>query len=153
SYYEQFRSAHERLYAQVEPTTLTPFALPALERTLHCAMMAYVRQHIPIGAIPDPAPNGLIDRFWEVFSTRLKAPFDQFLEPAQMVFERRKREWNRRRPVRWDAKDDTELGLAYAAGEYVPDLIRECAWPVLMSMRNVDADCRLSIPWPSGDEE
>jgi ATP-dependent helicase YprA (DUF1998 family) len=149
SYYEQFRSVHERLYAQVEPTTLTPFAPPALERTMHCALMAYVRQHIPEKDLPDPTPTALIDQFWDVFSTRLTGKFEQFREPARAVFEQRKREWTYRRPTRWESKDATEVGLAYHAGEYVPDLVRTSAWPVLGSMRNVDADCRLAIPWPT----
>jgi len=156
SYYEQFRSVHERLYAQVEPTTLTPYASPALERTLHCAMVAYVRQHIPKGSYPNPVPNSLIDQFWTVFSARLDTDrFRQFYPSALSIFERRSLEWNKRRPSQWEAKDDTAVGLAHRAGEYVPNLIRDSSWAVLSSMRNVDAGCRVSVPWPreSHDEE
>ena len=113
-------------------------------------MMAYVRQHIPQGSNPDPVPNNLIDQFWTVFSARLENErFGQFYQSARTVFDRRKQEWNKRRPVRWDARDDTEVGLAHRAGEYVPNLIRDSSWSVLSSMRNVDADCRISVPWPT----
>ena len=37
SHYERFRTYHERLYAQVEPTSVTPFAAPVLRRALHAA--------------------------------------------------------------------------------------------------------------------
>ena len=154
SYYEQFRSVHERLYAQVEPTTLTPFAAPALERTLHCAMMAFVRQYAPSGNSPDPVPNELIDKFWAVYSTRFDdLAFQHFLPQARETFQRRRNEWNKRMPTRWDARNEEQVGLAHRAGEYVPDVIRNSSWPVLGSMRNVDADCRISVPWPSERHE
>ncbi len=44
SHFEKFRSYHEKLYAQVEPASVTPFSPPALERALHAVMLAYVRQ-------------------------------------------------------------------------------------------------------------
>jgi hypothetical protein len=113
-------------------------------------MMAYVRQHIPCGSSPDPVPNEVIDNFWKVFSSRFdNNQFRQFYPSACEIFAQRKSEWNKRRPVRWDAKDDSEVGLAHRAGEYVPNLIRDSSWPVLSSMRNVDADCRISVPWPT----
>src|SRR6202007_2382560 len=44
SHFEKFRSYHERLYAQVEPTSVTPYSPPALDRGLHAVMAAYTRQ-------------------------------------------------------------------------------------------------------------
>ena len=62
SHFEKFRSYHERLYAQVEPTSVTPFSPPVLERALHAVMVAYVRQAGNEGAVqsPDPYPKNLI---------------------------------------------------------------------------------------------
>ena len=42
--YEQFRSFHEQLYSWVEPTSVTPFCEPVLERSLHSALFAFIRQ-------------------------------------------------------------------------------------------------------------
>jgi hypothetical protein len=43
SHYEDFRAFHESLYRHVEPTSVTPYALPARERTLHAALVSVVR--------------------------------------------------------------------------------------------------------------
>jgi len=44
SHFEKFRSYHERLYAQVEPTSVTPFSRPALDRAAHSVIASYIRQ-------------------------------------------------------------------------------------------------------------
>ncbi|WP_157074130.1 hypothetical protein [Pseudoxanthomonas mexicana] len=43
SHYEDFRSYHDSFYRFVEPTSVTPYAPPARERTLHSAIIAMIR--------------------------------------------------------------------------------------------------------------
>jgi hypothetical protein len=43
SHYESFQSFHSGFYRHVEPTSVTPYALPARERALHGAFLALVR--------------------------------------------------------------------------------------------------------------
>ncbi|MCG6560460.1 hypothetical protein MB818_19795 [Ruegeria sp. 1NDH52C] len=43
SHYESFRDYHERFYSFVEPTSVTPGALPAIERGLHAALVTVIR--------------------------------------------------------------------------------------------------------------
>lgn len=43
SHYETFKSYHQALYRYVEPTSITPWAKPALERALHASLIAAVR--------------------------------------------------------------------------------------------------------------
>ena len=44
SHFETFQSYHQALYRLVEPATVTPFASPALDRTLHAALVLAIRQ-------------------------------------------------------------------------------------------------------------
>ena len=43
SHYEAFRDFHERFYSFVEPTSVTPGSIPAIERALHAAIVTVVR--------------------------------------------------------------------------------------------------------------
>ncbi|MEI2638740.1 MAG: helicase-related protein [Microthrixaceae bacterium] len=71
SHYERFRTYHERLYAQVEPTSVTPFAMPVLRRALHAAVVAHVRQVAP-DLRPHPFPQAEYDAAdGEYFATEL----------------------------------------------------------------------------------
>ena len=50
SHYEFFRAFHKGYYRHVEPTSVTPFALPAQDRGLHGAFLALVRMVSPMYA-------------------------------------------------------------------------------------------------------
>ena len=43
SHYEHFHAYHQSLYRSVEPTSITPFAEPVIERALHAVVVALVR--------------------------------------------------------------------------------------------------------------
>ena len=43
SHYETFKNYHECFYSFVEPTSVTPGSIPALERSLHASMISLIR--------------------------------------------------------------------------------------------------------------
>lgn len=47
SYYEQFGYYHSTLYKYVEATSVTSYSPRAIEKALHCAMMAIIRHTVP----------------------------------------------------------------------------------------------------------
>lgn len=55
SHYEQFRRFHESFYRDVEPTGVTPFSRPAIDRCLHAVLVALLRAEEPACAT-SPAP-------------------------------------------------------------------------------------------------
>ncbi|MBY8317177.1 helicase C-terminal domain-containing protein [Vibrio fluvialis] len=69
SHYEDFRSYHQKLYAQVEPSSVTPYSRPAIDRGFSAQMIAYARQFSPINSTPK-------DISFEVFN----AWFDKLLK-------------------------------------------------------------------------
>jgi hypothetical protein len=71
SHYEDFLAYHQAVYRYVEPTSVTPYAPPARERTVHAALIALVRHgtsHRSNDAarsvrFDDPAVSALVERF------------------------------------------------------------------------------------------
>jgi hypothetical protein len=56
SHFETFQQYHQALYRAVEPSSVTPFAPPALDRTLHAAIVLCIR-HVQNLASNDSAAN------------------------------------------------------------------------------------------------
>lgn len=146
SHFERFRSYHERLYAQVEPSSVTPFSPPALERALHAIMISYVRQTNEQEITPDETPDEVLLQLRDILEPRVREVDSEELSTFRQVFKERVEEWKKWEPDKWDIDDDSP-GLMYRAGDYPGELGRT-AWPVPMSMRSVDAECKLKIDIP-----
>lgn len=155
SHYERFRSYHQKLYAQVEPTSVTPFSLPAVDRALHALVVAAVRQ---LGELdheshsPDPFPlgeNTVIRRLVDDM-VRSRVDFVAGKEETAAVMEllaRRLEEWRCWNPSEYGAfgNPPPDPPLMYPAGkEPLPDWNRR-GWSTSSSMRNVDAGCEAGI--------
>lgn len=147
SHYERFRTYHQSLYAQVEPTSVTPFAAPVLRRALHAAAVAYVRQIAP-GLDPYPFPQSEYDEAIALLRERA-----QIADPGEvLVLEKmartRARQWESWERTKWEANvigGDPKQGLMRFAGT-LPDVdAKATIWDVPTSMRNVDAECKLKI--------
>ncbi len=145
SHFEKFRTYHERLYAQVEPTSVTPFSPPALDRALHAVLVAYVRQLGEEGAAPRPVPDDLIEAAGDLLSARVAVVDPAEEENLQQVFDARYDEWKRWRRIHWSASGDGEIPLIRPAGSYTTRAAARLSWSVPQSLRNVDADCRAEI--------
>jgi hypothetical protein len=149
SHFEQFRSYHERLYAQVEPTSVTPFSPPALTRALHALMAAWVRQRGDRAKTrePWPYPRLLIDTLYALLEERVQEVDEAELVRFKETFERRAHEWETREPTRWrrDNRNPTAVPLLVAAGSYLDAEEARLSWPTPQSMRNVDATCVTEI--------
>lgn len=150
SHLEKFRSYHERLYAQVEPTSVTPFSPPALDRALHAVMAAYVRQSgtETQAKKPHPVPEDLIERLREILIPRIRAVDPEEEENFERVFDRRAGEWRRWERTRWDgglAGLGGDAPLLRPAGAWVSREDALVSWPTQQSMRNVDAEAQIEI--------
>lgn len=148
SHYERFRTYHERLYAQVEPTSVTPFALPVLERAVHAALVAYVRQRGPQGVKPYPVPLDEIDKAAELLRQRAQSLRGVDLGDLDRILKRRISQWKHWERTKWDANPDygdPSNGLIRYPGTSVEEKVRGRTWETPASMRNVDANCRIEV--------
>jgi len=147
SHFEKFRSYHERLYAQVEPTSVTPFSPPVLDRALHALMVSYVLQlgDRSTARSPYPYPDKLIEQVRQIILPRVQTVDTDELQNFERVFNRRAEEWRVWQRNVWEDRSGENLPLLRYAGSYVSREQARLSWPTPTSMRDVDAQCEAVI--------
>ena len=136
------------MYAQVEPTSVTPFSSAVLDRALHAVMASYVLQtgNAHYSESPYPYPKEIIEYLKTVLIPRVKAIDPMELETFNRIFEKRAKEWKRwERTEWWSNGQSVNAPLLRAAGQYVNPEWELISWATPMSMRNVDVECRPQI--------
>ena len=135
SHYERFRSYHERLYAQVEPTSVTPYSPPVLERALHAVMAAYIRQYgdPDMAGSPLPVPDEKLDRLREILQARIALIDSDESQAFVAKFNQRMAEWKAWMRSEWDTRSAAgDVGLLTAAGSYLRSEDWRFTWPTPM---------------------
>jgi len=148
SHYESFKPYHRAIYREVEPTSVTPWALPARERALHATLVILARHLLGLPSNTD-AENFLrdqrVDQLIDHIVARATA-FDQREAPAtRRHLERLVENWQNeiarpKPPLRYRAESRTQKALMRRYGSKFPGL-----WPTLDSMRNVDVDVLVRV--------
>lgn len=163
SHYEHFQAYHSRLYSQVEPSSVTPFTLPVLERALHAAFIAWMRQTLTRQEAENTTGSDI-----SAFMTTRKAGFykiladrvsnlglddeqaETLLQDAERFLERAVNKASQSpKPERWqtwemDRQDKPPLQIPYgkeAPQEWNPSRVLQSP----TSMRGVDSECPLII--------
>jgi hypothetical protein len=148
SHFEQFRAYHQRLYAQVEPTSVTPFSPPALDRALHGALVAYLRQRVDTTRVngPSDVPQELLDEFSDLATARVATVDPSEGDVLRRLLDKRFSQMDGWGRMRWDSPfGGEEVGLLSNPGldaSHVPDA---WTWPTPTSMRTVDAECEVDV--------
>jgi hypothetical protein len=159
SHYEQFRPYHDAFYRFVEPTSVTPYAVPALERALHAVLVILARH---VAGLEEPAD---FDPETAIFATAiefLRKRVASIDGDQKKVFDawvsRRVREWRDLQPDDWGGFGPPERNfLMHPMGSPAPsgDFAHYTRyWPTPTSMRNVDAECDgVVVSYPAGGED
>jgi hypothetical protein len=144
SHFEQFSTFHRRLYASVEPVSITPFTPAALDRGLAGALTAWIRQ-----AVNPSSPSAAVDHFVDALVpiearvrsdspqernlTRRAAELNRWLANTQHA------EWGTLQPGKSSTGFLRPLGEDAPARADNPDAVNT-TWLVPTSMRSVDAE-------------
>ncbi len=147
SHFEKFRSYHERLYAQVEPTSVTPFAPPVLQRAAHALLIAYVKQMLDVQSVrsPLPYPADGVSEASRILAARVAKVDPNELASLQKILAQRTSEWQHWQRSYWERPREGTDYLMRAYEDYVDGQNRHTTWPVPNSLRNVDAECEMTI--------
>ncbi|MFC1680347.1 helicase-related protein [Pseudomonadota bacterium] len=146
SHIEHFRAFHESIYRHVEPTSVTPFALPVAERALHALIIALVRfwgSEAERGK-PDPPPSTELEqRIRFTILERVNRVEPEEKARIEIVLDEIFAEWHRLPADIYGYFSDPldAVPMMYPAGTHPKDAWDERAYPTPSSMRNVDASC------------
>jgi ATP-dependent helicase YprA (DUF1998 family) len=148
SHFEKFRSYHERLYAQVEPTSVTPFAPPVVDRALHAVMASYVRQAGTESEAdsPYPFPQERVSEIRKILEERVAFVDEDELARFSDVFDMRVRQWQQWERTDWRRRGrEGDIPLLRPAGAYASSEESQLSWATPNSLRDVDAECEAKI--------
>ena len=146
SHYEHFRSYHHSIYQHVEPTSVTPFAVPVRERALHALIVILSRfwGDEDLRTRPNNPPDpGVVQRIKETIRERVMSADPDEWPGTENLIDAIIRKWTDAPPPRYGGfgPPSEEMPLMYPAGAQRHPLWYDWPFPTPSSMRNVDADC------------
>jgi hypothetical protein len=156
SVYERFGSYHSRLYAQVEPVSVTPFSIPAMRHGLVGALLSFYRMTSQVDQDSMRPVESIISEAEEVLLARLQG---QAMNAEKVSdFQSQIREfvshWKRYQPGRWKYSHDEEKGkipdepapaLMRARREALLEYAGDESVLVPSSLRSVDGQTEIKI--------
>ncbi|MGW4795290.1 helicase-related protein [Nonomuraea sp. NPDC004297] len=147
SHFERFRTYHQRLYAQVEPASVTPFAPAVLDRALHAAVVAYIRQTADKSFRAYPFLPSLFKQAEQLLKARVETCDPDEAGRVAAALEKLRNEWVRWQPSDWGspAGPPKPGDLLRAAGQYADEDIEDTSWVTPTSLRGADAECRAEL--------
>ncbi|MBP2411760.1 hypothetical protein JOF48_000559 [Arthrobacter stackebrandtii] len=164
SHFETFRSYHDVLYQNVEPTSVTPWSLSSRDRSLAGALIMLMRQSIPALASDDSATNfdlenlslrsildPLIDKLLASISRADPSERDEASEQLWALL----RDWDRvartaredGQPLLYERRAGSGTGLLKRFGE------PGSGWLVGDSMRSVEPNVAVEVQEPFQEVE
>lgn len=147
SHYEQFRSYHDSFYRFVEPTSVTPFSPPAMERALH-AVLVIAGRHIAGWSNPPDydSENQEFADFLSYLRERVQHIDPDHLSEFDHYVEDRLDFWRQNSPDRWgflNGSRDVPTLMHVAGSEGIDDDQDSLSTPT--SLRNVDVECTARV--------
>jgi hypothetical protein len=159
SHFESFRSYHEALYRDVEPTSVTPWSLSSRTRSLAGALVALLRHSLPALAVNDAASrldlnddrlSGAIEKLVARFLSLVNRSDNVEAKETEDEVWRLLREWDYRAKIAREAS----ASLVYDRRKQDDDALlkrfgqsRE-GWLVADSMRSVEPNVAVQVREP-----
>ncbi len=154
SHYETFFSYHDALYRAVEPTSVTPYAEPALIRALHAALVIVMRHGAGLSSDTDARlfdPDDVNQKMWlDKLKERIRIAAPEINRMEALAFlDQRISEWrakvetsnNGGPPLKYDARTGPQFDSLICGFEKK----KEGVWSTLNSMRHVDSECLIQV--------
>ncbi|WP_075983678.1 helicase-related protein [Bacillus massilinigeriensis] len=152
SHFEHFNEYHQRLYAQVETTSLTPFSTASLDRGLTAVIIGFLRQRLNWQLAISPSSKEIqkaiydqrFNNFKKRFKDRVELIDSEQLDIFKADFQSFINGILKGSYETWVVSDN-ERGLMYYSGNLIDGEKYPGSIPVINSLRSVDAESKGSI--------
>lgn len=155
SHYEKFKSYHQRLYSSVEPTSVTPFSRPAVERYLDGAFFMYLKMKLPsstfdINVTLEDFPDAEFNQFKQLMILRAKSvnSSKEELEYLTLALDKIENRWFNTNARLWEIDDsqiqNEDKPLLTSQGSYQSSFYDD-SFKAPNSMRSVEISSRPMI--------
>lgn len=145
SHFEHFRAYHQSIYRYVEPTSVTPFAVPVRERALHALIFTLARYlDDDLRDVPRPPPSPeIVELIRSVILNRVSHADPEEVGETSAMIDEIIDKWRSGSPPRYGSFGglSEEIPLMYPAGTQQHPNWLDWPFPTPTSMRNVDSDC------------
>lgn len=150
SHFEHFRSYHQSIYRWVEPTGVTPFAIPVRDRALHAQLITLARYwgDTALRDRPTPAPDDpLFKRIRDILVQRIQQVDSGEAASADAMLTELLERWRRIQPPIYGhfGMPPQETPLMYPSGTEPRAIWATRAKATPSSMRNVDSGCDAQV--------
>ncbi len=150
SHFEHFRSYHQSIYRWVEPTSVTPFAVPVRTRALHAQLVTLARYwgDQALREHPSPAPDDILfQRIREILVQRVSQVDAEESALADQMLADLIARWRKVLPSIYGhfGSPPQETPLMYPSGTVARAIWAERAKATPTSMRNVDSGCDAEV--------
>jgi hypothetical protein len=148
SHYEYFRAYHAAFYKYVEPTSVTPYSLPVLDRALHAVLVVLVRH---VGSLRSPdeikSVESSITEIVNYIRRRCQEVDPEHTDALMKKLQNLLKQWSATRPKEWGrfGHAPSSRPLMYPVGSEPLKEWSDSAWPTPSSMRNVDVECDVRV--------
>lgn len=147
SHFEHFIEYHQRLYAQVETTSVTPFSDASLERGLNAVLISFLRQRFSKVIAMEPNVEEYVaiiqgdcfKGFVKKLTERVKLVDIEQLESFRKAFLEFDKLMKSAKFSSWKADDQDTQGMMYMSGDPIASKVYPNAIPMINSLRSVDA--------------
>ena len=150
SHFEHFRAYHQSIYRYVEPTSVTPFAVPVRERALHALAITLVRSLGGDGSrtCPQPPPvAALVKQVTHLLLARVAAVDAKERDATERQLATIFEDWRQNPPPRYGSFQPPvpQTPLMFPSGTQKLAEWSEPCHPTPSSMRNVDSTCDAQV--------
>lgn len=151
SHYEDFRAYHESIYRHVEPTSVTPYALPSRLRTFHAALVALIRHGLGWSRVEeagkvdfdDPRTQEAVDQMLKLMCAADPAEASELRKLASQRIQEWKDFAEANVPLHYENR---QSGMAFSALLYqFGSPPNRAQWATMNSVRNVDFETLISV--------